>query len=243
MGIVRRLRRPVDAFSWLEDTALDVKHTVRMFVHTPSFTVAAIAALALGIAVNTAMFSVINAVLLRPFSYHQSDRIVMFQNTFGQGIRTGSAAPVEFNWWRQQTDAFENVSAYAFNVANLGGESFTELIPTLQVSAHFFRLCFSNAVHGRTFTAQDDSPSAPKTVVLAHSFWQRQFGGDTGVIGRRITLNSSSREIIGVAHGGPHYAPAGSIRWTHFDTNSRMEAATLAAGTRRMAVSFSLVTV
>ena len=146
MGIVRRLRRPVDAFRWLEDTALDVKHTVRMFVHTPSFTVAAIAALALGIAVNTAMFSVINAVLLRPFSYHQSDRIVMFQNTFGQGIRTGSAAPVEFNWWRQQTDAFENVSAYAFNVANLGGESLIELIRRRWAST-------------TVFGALDESPS------------------------------------------------------------------------------------
>ncbi len=67
--------------------------------------------------------------------------------------RTGSASPVEFNWWRQQTEAFEDVSAYAFNVANLAGESFTEQIPTLQVSAEFFRLCGSNALHGRTFTA------------------------------------------------------------------------------------------
>ena len=183
-----------------EEIALDLTHTVRMFVHAPSFAVAAIAALALGIAVNTAMFSVVNAVLLKPFSYHQSGRIVMFQNTFDQGVRTGSAAPVEFNWWRQQTEAFENVSAYAFYAANLSGDSFTELIPTLRVSADFFRLCGSDALHGRTFTARDDSASAPKTVVLAHSFWQRRFGGDPGVIGRRITLNGSSHEVVGVLH-------------------------------------------
>jgi putative ABC transport system permease protein len=188
----------VDPLRWLEHTALDLKHTARMLVHTPSFTVAAIAALALGIAVNTAMFSVINVVLLKPFSYHESGRIVMFQNTFRNWGRTGSAAPVEFNWWRQQTEAFENISAYAFNVANLTGESFTELITTLQVSADFFRLCGSNALHGRTFTAGDDLSSAPKTVVLAYSFWQQRFGADTGVIGRRITLNGWSHEIIGV---------------------------------------------
>ncbi len=176
----------------------DLKHAVRILVHTPSFTVAAIAALALGIAVNTAMFSVINAVLLNPFPYHDPERIVMFQNTFPQGVRSGSAAPVEFNWWRQQTEAFENISAYAFNVANLTGESLPEQIATMQVSADFFRLCGSNALLGRTFTAADDSPSTSKTVVLTHSFWQRRFGGDTGVIGRRITLNGGGHEIIGV---------------------------------------------
>ena len=185
MGIVRRLRRPVDAFRWLEDTALDVKHTVRMFVHTPSFTVAAIAALALGIAVNTAMFSVINAVLLRPFSYHQSDRIVMFQNTFGQGIRTGSSAPVEFNWWRQQTDAFENVSAYAFNVANLGGESFTELIRRCGARTTVFGALdeSSSVVNVRPRTARRPDRSdgrtstriatwKPRLLRLAHGEWR-----------------------------------------------------------------------
>ena len=185
MGIVRRLRRPVDAFRWLEDTALDVKHTVRMFVHTPSFTVAAIAALALGIAVNTAMFSVVNAVLLTPFSYHQSDRIVMFQNTFGQGIRTGSAAPGEFNWWRHQTDAFENISAYAFNVANLNGESFIELIRRRWASTTVFGALDESpsTVNMRPRTARRPDRSdgrtstriaawKPRLLRLAHGEWR-----------------------------------------------------------------------
>ena len=182
----------------MKAVALDLKHSARMLVRAPGFAAAAVAVLALGIAVTTAMFSVINVVLLKPFAYHDSERIVMFQNTYRQWGRTGSAAPVEFNWWRQQTEAFEDVSAYAFNVANLTGDSFTELIPTLQVSADFFRLCGSNALHGRTFTAADDLASAPKTVVLAHSFWQQRFAGDTGVVGRRITLNGWSHEIVGI---------------------------------------------
>jgi len=190
--------RDVDTLRWLEQTAVDVRHSARMFVRTPGFTIAAIAVLALGIALNTAKFSVINVVLLRPFSYHDSERIVMFQNTFRGWGQTGSAAPVEFNWWRQQTEAFEDVSAYAFNAANLTGGSFTELIPTLQVSADFFRLCGTKALHGRTFTAGDDSPGAAKTVVLGYSFWRRRFAGDTGAIGRRMTLNGQSRDIIGV---------------------------------------------
>src|SRR6202049_997742 len=175
----------------------DLKHSARMFLQTPSFTIAAIAALALGIATNTAIFSVVNTVLLKPFAYPDPERIVMFQNIFPAG-RSGSAAPTEFNWWRQQTQAFQDVSAYDFNVANLTGESLPEQIPTMRVSADFFRLCGANAVHGRTFTAEDDLPNAPKTVVLAYAFWQRRFAGDPQVIGRRMTLSDERYEIVGV---------------------------------------------
>src|SRR5206468_2456338 len=111
---------------------------------------------------------------------------------------TGSAAPTEFNWWRQQTQAFQDVSAYEFSAANLTGESFPELIPTMLVSADFFRLCGANALYGHTFTAADDLPNASKTVVLSYGFWQRHFGGDPQVIGRRITLSDNLYEVIGV---------------------------------------------
>ena len=110
----------------------DLKHSARMFLRTPGFTIAAMAALALGIAANTAIFSVVNTVLLKPFAYPDSDRIVMFQNTFRKAFRSGSASPMEFNWWRQQTQAFQDISAYDFNVANWTGESFPEQIPTMR---------------------------------------------------------------------------------------------------------------
>ncbi len=176
----------------------DVKYSVRMFQRAPGFTLAAIAALGLGIATNTAMFSVIDTVLWKPFAYSDPARIVMFQNTYRQGIRSGSAAPDEFNWWRQQTGAFSNISAYTFGFANLTGESDPEQIPTMRVSADFFRLCGVRSLRGRTFTAADDLPGAPKTVVLAFGFWQRYFGGDPDVIGRRITLNGERYEVIGI---------------------------------------------
>jgi putative ABC transport system permease protein len=156
------------------DTFLkDLKHSAHMFIKTPGFTIAAIAALALGIAANTAIFSVVNAVLLKPFAYPDSDRIVMFQNTFLKAPPSGSAAPTEFNWWRKQTEWFQYISAYAFNVANLTGETFPEQIPIMQVSADFFPLCGTTAVYGRNFTARDGLPNAPKTTVLAYGFWQR----------------------------------------------------------------------
>src|SRR6185369_8231793 len=166
----------------------DLKQAARLLVKTPGFSLAAIAALALGIGTSTAIFSVVNRVLLNPFAYPDSERMVMFQNTYRQFNPTGSASPTEFNWWRQQTGAFQDVSAYGFSAANLTSESVPELIPTMRVSADFFRLCGANATYGRTFSAADDLPNAPKTAVLAYRFWQRHFGSDPAVIGRRIIL-------------------------------------------------------
>jgi putative ABC transport system permease protein len=176
----------------------DLKHSLRMFRRSPAFTITAVAALALGIGANTAIFSVVDTVLVKPFAYTDPERIVMFEHTFQRAFRTGTAAPAEFNWWRQQTQAFQDVSAYAFSVVNSTGESFPEQIPAMRVSADFFRLCGANALHGRVFTAADDVPNAPKTVVLAYAFWQRRFGGDPQAIGRRMTLSGERYEIVGV---------------------------------------------
>ena len=176
----------------------DLKHSARMLVQAPGFSLAAVAALALGIAPNTAIFSVVNAVLLKPLAYPEPDRVVMFQNTFQRVSRTGTASPAEFKWWRQLERRRRDVSAYTFNVANLTGESFPQQIPTSPVSADFFRLCGAHAVYGRTFTREDDLPNASKTVVLAYPFWRNHYAGDPLVIGRRITLGGQGYEIIGV---------------------------------------------
>jgi putative ABC transport system permease protein len=176
----------------------DLKQAARLLVKTPGFSLAAIAALALGIGTSTAIFSVVNRVLLNPFGYPDPERMVMFQNTYQRYPPTGSASPTEFNWWRQQTGTFQDVSAYVFGAANLTGESFPELVPTVRVSADIFRLWSANAIYGRTFSTADDVPNAPKTAVLAYGFWQRHFGNDPQVIGRRIILNGNAHEVIGV---------------------------------------------
>ena len=175
----------------------DLKHSVRMFRQTPGFTIVIIAALALGIGTNTAIFSVVDTVLLKPGSYPDPDKIVMFQNVF-KGGRGGGASPNEFNFWRQQTQAFQDVSAYAFNVANLTGEGAPEQVQVTRASADFFRLLGAGMVLGRGYTHEEDLPKAPKTAVLAYGFWQRRFGGDPKVIGKRITLSGELYEIIGV---------------------------------------------
>jgi len=175
----------------------DLKHSVRMFLQTPGFTIAVIAALALGIGTNTAIFSVVDTVLLKPGTYPDPDRMVMFQNVFKAG-RGGSASPNEFNFWRQQTQAFQDVSAMAFNVANLTGEATPEQVQLTRASADLFRLLGADMVRGRGYTHEEDLPKAPKTAVLAYGFWQRRFGGDPNVLGKRITLSGEQYEIIGV---------------------------------------------
>jgi putative ABC transport system permease protein len=185
----------------LETFSSDVRFALRMLGTNPGFTAIAVLTLALGLGANTAIFSVVNTVLLKPFAYRDPARIVMFQNLFAAG-RSGSASPREFNWWRQQSQPFQDVSAYDFDLANLTGESSPEQIPTMHASAEFFKLGGVNAVLGRTFTAADDFPNAPRTAVLAFGFWQRHFGGDTQVIGRRIALSGVRHEIIGVVGPG-----------------------------------------
>jgi predicted permease len=180
----------------------DLKHSCRMFLQTPSFTIVVIAALALGIGTNTAIFSVVNTVLLKPLAFTDPEKIVIFENLFKQGGRSPGASPNEYNFWRQQTRAFQDISAYAFNVANLTAESAPEQIQETRASANFFRLCGADVIRGRTYTAEEDFPKAPKTAVLAYGFWRRRFGGDPQVIGKRMTLSGESYEIIGVV--GPN---------------------------------------
>jgi putative ABC transport system permease protein len=179
----------------------DLKHSARMFLHTPGFTIVVILALALGIGANTAIFSIVNTVLLKPLAFKNPERIVLFQNIF-KGGRGGGASPNEYNYWREQTQSFQDVSAYAFNVANLTGDATPVQIQTTRASANFFRVTGADIVLGRTYTAEEDLPGAPKTAVLAYGFWQRRFGGEPQVIGKRITLSGEPYEIIGVV--GPN---------------------------------------
>lgn len=137
----------------------DLKHSSRMFIQTPSFTIVVVAALALGIGTNTAIFSLVNTVLLKPLAFPDPERIVLFQNVFKQGGRGGSASPNEYNFWRDQTQSFQDVSAYAFNVANLTGEAAPEQIQMTRASANFFRLCGADVRLGRTYTARKTCPA------------------------------------------------------------------------------------
>lgn len=175
----------------------DLRHAVRLLRQAPGFSAAAIVALALGIGANTAIFSVLNAVVLKPLPYPDPDRLVMFLNVSPQGSG-GGTSPTKFNVWRRQTAAFDHVSAYRFGVVNITGEAEPEQVSAGYVSADFFPLFGASPLRGRTFTAEEDRPGGGFPVVLSHGIWQRRFGGDPAVVGRTLTFNGQPHDIIGV---------------------------------------------
>ncbi len=162
-----------------------------------AFTLAAVAALALGIGANTAIFSVINTVLLRPLPYTDPDRLMIFMNVSPQGSGPG-ASPTKFNVWRQQSASFQDVSAYRSSVVNLTGTGDPEQLPAAQVSADFFKLFGAPLVAGRTFDANEDRPNGGHAVVLSEGFWKRRFGGDSTAVGRTLVLDGDPHVVLGV---------------------------------------------
>ena len=179
------------------DTLLqDLRYALRTARQNPAFTLAAVAALTLAIGANTAIFSVVNTVLLRPLPYPDPDRLVLFTTTSPQGSGFG-ASPTKFNTWRRQTAAFQDVSAYRFSVVNLT-EGEPEQVATAHVSADFFRLFGAPVSAGRTFTADEDLPNGGRVVVLSDGFWRRRFGADASLVGRKLSLNGEPHEVVGI---------------------------------------------
>ena len=177
----------------------DLRYALRQLRSAPGFTIVAVAVLALGIGANTAIFSVINAVLLKPLTYPDPDRIVQFLLTSPEGSSPG-ASPTKFNIWREQTKVFQDISAYDFGGPgfNLTGGSNPERVQGLHVSANYFRLFGAAPVLGRTFTEDEDRPNGGNVVVISYGLWQRRFGGDPQIVGKTISVGSDSYVITGV---------------------------------------------
>ena len=176
----------------------DVRHALRMFWKSPAFTLAVLAALALGIGADTAIFSVVNAVLLRPLTYPDPDRIVQFLNTSRDGEFPGASA-TKFHVWQEQTGVVQDVAAYDFGSKGL---NLTGMVPEqvqgVHVTEAFFRLFGGRTILGRTFTPQEDLPHGGNVVVLSYGFWKRKFGGDPNVVGHTLSLSGEPYTILGV---------------------------------------------
>jgi putative ABC transport system permease protein len=182
----------------MSDLWKDFKHALRLFEKSPGFALAAISALALGIGANTAIFTVVNAVLLRPLSYANAERLVLFMLHSSDGDYPYASIP-NFETYRRQTSVFESVAAYSdggpgFNIT----EGRPEQVPGMQVSEGYFRVFGATVQLGRTFTPQEDAPNGGNVVVISYGLWQRRYGGDPGIIGRTISLANEPYTIIGV---------------------------------------------
>ncbi|HEV3330407.1 MAG TPA: ABC transporter permease [Bryobacteraceae bacterium] len=179
----------------------DLRHSLRMFWKSRGFTAAAVAALALGIGANTAIFSVVDAVLLKPVPFPEPDRLVMFLNTSPEGSGP-VASPAKFQHWREQTSVVEDVSAFRTGIVNLTGNAFPEQLRSGEVSADYFRLFGAPVIRGRTFTAQEDLPHGERVAVLSDAFWKRRFGGDPRIVGKTISLSGTPYVVIGIIGPG-----------------------------------------
>ena len=177
----------------------DIRHALRMFFRNPGFTLAVVAALALGIGADTAIFSVVNAVLLKPLTYPEPDRIVQFLLTY-RGDHGGPGASVtKFHVWQEQTNVFKDAAAYDFSSKGLnltGGVP--EQIKGAHVTEAYFRLFGARMRMGRAFTPQEDLPHGGNVVVLSYGFWMRKFGGDPHIVGKTISLSGQPYTVLGV---------------------------------------------
>src|SRR5208337_1456837 len=173
----------------------DLRYGLRMLAKNPGFTLVAVLTLALGIGANTAMFTVVNTVLLHPLPYPDSGRIANI--TRGGG---GSASVMMFTYWQQQNLIFEDLTAYDMigTGLNWSGGDRPELVQGVHVSRNYFRLFGASPILGRAFTAEEDQPGGAHAVVMSYGLWQRRCGGTLSILGKTISLGGAPYTVIGI---------------------------------------------
>ncbi|MBX3733766.1 MAG: ABC transporter permease [Verrucomicrobiae bacterium] len=175
----------------------DIRFALRQLLKNPGFSAVAVLTLALGIGANTAIFSVVNAVLLRPLPYPEPGQLVQLLANLegGPGTYIGSDAFVEV---KAQSQSLARIGAYSGGDMTLTGAGAAERIVSGAVTADFFPLLGVQPALGRNFTLEEDTPSGPKAVLLGYGLWQSRFGGDPDVLGRTITLNEQGHTVVGI---------------------------------------------
>jgi putative ABC transport system permease protein len=182
----------------------DLRYGVRMLMKQPAFTLVAVITLVLGIGANSAIFSVVNAVLLRPLPYREAGRLVAIEEISREGKR-GQVTPANFVDWRNQNTVFENLAAIFTRTANLALTDEAERINLAMTSANFFDVFGLQPERGRLFIPDDEQAGHAAIVVISHGLWQRRFSGDAGIVGKAITLDGKSYTVTGIAPAGFQY--------------------------------------
>ncbi len=207
----------------------DLRYALRSLRQSRAFTITAVAALALGIGANTAIFTVVNTVILHPLPYPDSDRIVNVGRSDGDAV----SEPV-FTFWQQNDPGFEDLAAYhTGGRMTLNGGDRPELVDTISASRNYFRLFGARTVVGRSFSATEDSPGGPRVMVLSYGLWQRRFGGDSGLLGKSFLLGGVPYTVIGVLLPGFRSEPPADV-WIALqpDPNSTNQGSILTASAR-----------
>jgi len=185
----------------------DLRYGLRMLAKSPGFTAVAILTLALGIGANTAIFSVANALLIRPLPYPDPDRLVIVTNARGTNRRPFSYTRATF--LQEHNRSFSGFAPFVAENFNLTGRGDPEQLPAVRVAWNFFEVLGVGPALGRTFRPEEDRPAGHPAVLISDSLWKRRFGGDPGVLGQSITLDSVDTTIIGVMPVNFEFAPLG----------------------------------
>ena len=198
--------RDMRRVNFIEDLMRDLRYGVRMLAKSPVFTTVAVLSLALGIGANTAIFSVVNSLMLRPLPYPDSDRIVDVWHTPPQesfpGLERFSVSPANYLDWKSQNDSFEQMAVYGYAGFSLSTSNDPVAVTGTAVSSDFFSVLRSNASQGRTFFPEEEQPGRDHVVVLSHRLWQRAFGANPDLMGQTLTLNSQSFTVVGIMPAG-----------------------------------------
>src|SRR5262245_40506909 len=182
---------------WEDDMIQDLRFGVRMLWKNPGFTLVAVLTLSLGIGANSSIFSVVNAVLLRPLPFREPERLIWFWGVQPQ-LSQGMHAPADFLDFQAQNSSFEQLAAFRNLSFTLTGDGQPERIDGRIVSANYFALLGVSASRGRCFAPEDGRAGSARAALLSYGFWQRRFGGMPQVIGRTLTLNGDSATVIGI---------------------------------------------
>ena len=187
---------------FMRTIAADVRYAARVLLRTPSFTLAVIAVLALGIGANTAIFSIVNTVLLRPLPFEEPERLVRLfhvppQDAF-PGIRTFSLSPANFYDWQRRSTQFERMAIYRFRSFVLTGGSGAQEVVAAAVGAGFFDVVRARPALGRVFAPEEDTQGRHRVVMVSDGFWKRHFGAAPDVIGRPLRLDGEPYTVVGV---------------------------------------------
>jgi putative ABC transport system permease protein len=217
---------PTGGFTWGDDLRRDFRFGLRSLRRAPGFAAVAIACLALGIGANAAIFSVVNAVLLRPLPYPASDRLVRVYESFSDR-KYGSVSVPNYRDWLAQGDSFEQLAAWSVGGRNLQGQGEAEHLRVVEATPNLFSVLQAPPLLGRTFVPGQDEAGNARVAVLSESLWRRRFGADGSVLGRAIELDGSSYTVIGVMPSSFAFPPswAKTDLWTCFQPSPQQASA------------------
>jgi putative ABC transport system permease protein len=202
VGLVKEVTRDMWGWGWLETFLQDVRYGLRQLRRSPGFTAVAVLTLALGIGANTAMFSIVNSLLLRPLPFKDSGRLVVVEWPYANRFVPVPKPHFEWDGWAERTKTLSDFSVYESGMLNLSGDAEPDRVAAAEVSEHFFSLLGVNPIRGRSFLPAEESAQHPFAAIIGYRLWQSRYGADPGVVGRTVHLNGKPFTVVGILPSG-----------------------------------------